>query len=248
MNDSTSRMFALVGVLVGVWVVTYWLYEPKPRITRDQVSPTPLANTVSTPISSNEYTGIPQPRTLEPLPEQPAPVVQPQAATPPPEPQPVRTEFRTRVVAPQFREIIAQKGDTSWERIAKRELGDAKLWSAVAKANSFLTSDRIKPGKTIIKIPLDIDNLQGKFVQVEVPVPTPRQFPVAAPGDASPPAGQTYVVQADDTLWSIAKKFYSRGAAWRTIYDANKSVIKDPDRPPVGKSITIPPAPLAAAE
>lgn len=37
---------------------------------------------------------------------------------------------------------------------------------------------------------------------------------------------QTYTVKKGDCLWNIAKKYYSNGAKWKTIYDANKSVIE----------------------
>jgi nucleoid-associated protein YgaU len=50
-------------------------------------------------------------------------------------------------------------------------------------------------------------------------------------------------VQADDTLWGIAKKVYGKGSLWRTIYDANRDKIKDPDRPTAGAVLTVPPKP-----
>lgn len=250
---STSRMFALMGVLVGVWVVAYWLYDPAPRITRDALPPVPLAQVALSPLIP--VAPAPTPRLEAPTSFQSSP---PSAdpirtdflsAEPAPQPSPPaapRTETRTRVVAPQFRETIVQKGDTSWQRIARRELGDDKLWQAVARANPYLTSDRLKPGMTVVRIPLDPSNLQGKTVEVEVPVAgTPA--PSAPPPSAPIVAGKTYTVQDGDTLWSIARQFYGKGALWEAIYNANRTVIKDSNRPPTGKTIVIPTQPAAAA-
>ena len=36
----------------------------------------------------------------------------------------------------------------------------------------------------------------------------------------------TYTVKPGDCLWKIAKKFYNNGAKWKTIYNANKTVIE----------------------
>lgn len=35
-----------------------------------------------------------------------------------------------------------------------------------------------------------------------------------------------YTVKSGDCLWNIAKKFYGSGAKWKTIYNANKTVIE----------------------
>jgi nucleoid-associated protein YgaU len=40
--------------------------------------------------------------------------------------------------------------------------------------------------------------------------------------------GKTYTVQAGDSLWSIAQKFYGTGSKWGELYELNKDIIKDP--------------------
>lgn len=45
--------------------------------------------------------------------------------------------------------------------------------------------------------------------------------------DAPAAAVQEYTVQAGDSLWGIADKFYKAGAKWNKIYEANKDVIGD---------------------
>lgn len=39
-------------------------------------------------------------------------------------------------------------------------------------------------------------------------------------------ATKSYTVKKGDCLWNIAKKYYGNGAKWKTIYNANKSVIE----------------------
>ncbi len=36
----------------------------------------------------------------------------------------------------------------------------------------------------------------------------------------------SYVVKSGDTLWAIAKKYLGNGGKWKTIYNANKSIIE----------------------
>lgn len=54
------------------------------------------------------------------------------------------------------------------------------------------------------------------------------------------PTAQTYTVKHGDTLWSIAKTYYGNGAAYATIYEANKTVIQNPNRIFAGQVLTIP--------
>ncbi len=50
----------------------------------------------------------------------------------------------------------------------------------------------------------------------------------------------TYVVEKDDTLQKIAKKFYDSFGKWPKIYEANKAVIKNPDFVKPGTTLKIP--------
>lgn len=54
------------------------------------------------------------------------------------------------------------------------------------------------------------------------------------------PTAQTYTVKHGDTLWSIAKTYYGNGAAYATIYEANKTVIQNPNRIFAGQVLTLP--------
>jgi nucleoid-associated protein YgaU len=60
---------------------------------------------------------------------------------------------------------------------------------------------------------------------------------------AVPAAGdytQTHVVVAGDTLGKIAKKYYGDSALYTTIFDANKDVLKDPNKIFPGQKLRIP--------
>lgn len=237
MTDTPSRLFGLLLVMVAIWIAVYWLWEPSSRTVVTDTRPP--AGTLVSP--------RPQPAQLppEPAPEQPRPDLLPLPIAPPvaeptpapaPEPKPA-TRKVAKVIKPEFREYTVQSGDISWERIAARKevYGDRRLWKAVAQANPLTTSDRLRPGVKL-KIAVDPENIQeGKTVWVDEPVAPAR------PGSAPAKAEITYEIKGDDTLWSIARQFYGSGAKWRAIYDANRDVIRNPDRPPTGATIRIPP-------
>lgn len=68
--------------------------------------------------------------------------------------------------------------------------------------------------------------------------------PVSA-GDApvgKPAAPRTYTVAAGDSLSKIAKKLYGDGNKWQRIFEANRDIIKDPDRIKPGQVLKIPDA------
>ncbi len=60
------------------------------------------------------------------------------------------------------------------------------------------------------------------------------------PGLSQKAGGQSYVVRQGDTLVSISRKFYKTPARWKTILDANRKNIDDPERLKIGQAITIP--------
>lgn len=51
---------------------------------------------------------------------------------------------------------------------------------------------------------------------------------------------KAYIIKSGDTLWDISKKYYGTGAKWKTIADANKKVIANPNKLTIGKKIIIP--------
>ena len=53
-------------------------------------------------------------------------------------------------------------------------------------------------------------------------------------------AGQTYVVQSGDTLFSISRKFYKSPKRWKAILEANKKNIRNPKDLTIGQTLIIP--------
>jgi nucleoid-associated protein YgaU len=51
---------------------------------------------------------------------------------------------------------------------------------------------------------------------------------------------KTYVVEKNDTLWKISKKFYQDGRKWKKIKAANSDVLKGSDKVLPGMSLRIP--------
>ena len=54
------------------------------------------------------------------------------------------------------------------------------------------------------------------------------------------PSEKTYEVQAGDTLSKIAKREYGNANAWNRIFEANKDILKDPNKIFPGQKLKIP--------
>jgi nucleoid-associated protein YgaU len=59
-------------------------------------------------------------------------------------------------------------------------------------------------------------------------------------GSSSTASEKSYEVKAGDTLSKIAKQEYGDANLWRRIYDANKDILKDPDKIYPGQTLKIP--------
>lgn len=68
------------------------------------------------------------------------------------------------------------------------------------------------------------------------------QFPVGGSITVGPQAFDAYVVQKGDTLWSISAKpeVYGKATRWRTIFDANRELLGNPDAVKAGMTLKIP--------
>lgn len=73
-------------------------------------------------------------------------------------------------------------------------------------------------------------------IEKEKPVATPAPTPSPAPAVTK----KTYTIVSGDTLWGIAKRYYGNGALYTKIYEANKSIIKNPNLIYPGQKVVIP--------
>ena len=60
-------------------------------------------------------------------------------------------------------------------------------------------------------------------------------------GGSSSTATKTYVVVKGDSLSKIAKREYGNAREWNRIFEANKDILKDPDKIYPGQELKIPP-------
>jgi len=64
--------------------------------------------------------------------------------------------------------------------------------------------------------------------------------PAATQPTSTIDSGRTYIVVKGDSLSKIAKREYGDANKWRTIYEANKDLINDPDLIYPGQELKIP--------
>jgi nucleoid-associated protein YgaU len=62
-----------------------------------------------------------------------------------------------------------------------------------------------------------------------------------APKPAPAPKAEVYTVVKGDNLSKIAKHFYGDANQWKRIFEANRDVLKDPDKILPGQKLQIPP-------
>jgi nucleoid-associated protein YgaU len=60
-------------------------------------------------------------------------------------------------------------------------------------------------------------------------------------GGSSSTATRIYTVVSGDSLSKIAKREYGDANAWPRIFEANKDILKDPDKIQPGQKLKIPP-------
>lgn len=63
---------------------------------------------------------------------------------------------------------------------------------------------------------------------------------VQSGSSSTAPSEKTYVVKSGDSLSKIAKQEYGNANEWNRIFEANKDVLKDPDKIYPGQTLKIP--------
>lgn len=231
MNEhGAPRLAGLIALCAVVWVLAYWLTPASrtPAITVDSSSSESRqpAAPVADPAPVREAasgSGVFDPIFVDRgEPDDPVVVeVDPEDVPEPPAGGVEPPEWFIHTVAP---------GGETLEDIALRYFGKRGAWRAIARMNGGTADpNRIRPGQRL-KIPTDIENVQG--------LPADDDAPPAEPE----PAYTEYIVSRNDTLWDIAKALYGNGARWTIIRDANRELVgNEGERLREGMTLRIPP-------
>jgi nucleoid-associated protein YgaU len=85
------------------------------------------------------------------------------------------------------------------------------------------------------KCPVTMENEEGAMEEMAAVPSAVSPEPAVASGELV-----TYTVAANDTLQKISMKFYGTTKKWKVIFEANKDVLKSPDKIYAGQVIKIP--------
>ena len=102
-----------------------------------------------------------------------------------------------------------KRGESLW-KIAVVKYGRGERWVEIAKANNLKNPSMVVVGQKLVLPQLERQN--------EV---------------------KEYVVKKGDYLSKISKEVYNSGAKWTTIWEANRSLIRDPNKIEVGMRLVI---------
>lgn len=228
-----ARLVVAFAALVVLWIVVYWVWEPRSAGVSFARDPGPAAQEPELPFAGEGIQTSGAPRAAAPA--RPSSDVGTDAGSES-KPDPTGTgETRASqepqrvpagVIAPEFRDYVVREKDT-FAVIARRIYGDASRAGAIARANPFKDPTRLRPGQ-IIRVPVDPENVQG----------IPLAEGVGAEADA-----REYVVQKGDTLGSIARAHYGSIRYADSIFEANRDVLKSRNSIRVGQKLVLPPHP-----
>lgn len=147
---------------------------------------------------------------------------------------PVTPTAASTAPAPVPKELwhTVQKGETL-SGISRKYYNTVSCWKSILEANKNLISDpkKLRVGMRIVIPPRSaVTSTQTHHAAVMV------QLSAAAPSSDA----KTYVAMKGDTLYSIAKKFYNDGSAWKKLLKANADKLKDPKDLREGMSLVVP--------
>ncbi len=156
-----------------------------------------------------------------------SPVLSSQADGPAPPPAshaPQEVEQLTVGVAPPLadqtkpsRDYAVVAGDELWG-VAERELGNGADWRIIVASNPGMTASTVLTPGEIIQLPA----------------------PAGPSSQAQPAEAALVIVERDDTLWDLAEEHLGDAYRWPEIFDANRSVVADPDQIDIGWQLSLP--------
>ena len=143
--------------------------------------------------------------------------------------------------APRLAETPLGTEEKRWEGYIKKSYPAWKRPQTVPPAN---TKGKIESPATEI-IPAELDALPTvkKEAVIKDAVVKGKDEKVLSDTVTAVDAKEkfkTYVVQKNDTLWSISKKLYQDGTKWKKIKAANMDILKDSNKVLPGMTLRIP--------
>jgi nucleoid-associated protein YgaU len=124
-------------------------------------------------------------------------------------------------------------------RLVLQDDGNLVLYSADGVAWASNTAGDVPPPPAAEPAPEPTPEAAPDSGSEAAAAPVSEEPPEAAPEPApEPPAAPSYTVEAGDTLWGIAERFYGDGSKYQAIADA--SSIENPDLIYPGQVLTIP--------
>jgi len=131
-------------------------------------------------------------------------------------------------------------GDT-FSTIAFKVLGDRNEWKQIAEANKDVDPRKLTLGMQILVPARGAEKAAiAKTPASGEPAAAPAPVPPLLATNTAPPGGKRYVTKKGDTLYGIAKREMNDGAKWRSIYEANRTVLPSEKVVPVGLTLEIP--------
>ncbi len=109
---------------------------------------------------------------------------------------------------------------------------------ARTKRVATLTAGNNQGVKSVNADGLTVKAAPAAAAPAEAESPAETTAPAAAADEEEP--GEYYTIQSGDTLSGIAKKYLGNAMAYTKIFEANREVIKDPNKIYPGQKIFIP--------
>ncbi len=128
----------------------------------------------------------------------------------------------------------------SLRKIANKYYGDESKWLLIFNANQNKIQDRnsLRIGTELI-IPEEKIVSQKSKGEIRTETTTPALSQVVEMKGATSSV-KKHTVQAGDTLYTLAVKYYKDGTRWNKIFDANKKNLKGKKSLKVGQELVIP--------
>src|SRR5436190_22490849 len=125
---------------------------------------------------------------------------------------------------------------------------NAAVWSTAEQQQVQLTHVQIQDNKLLIQGVAPSDQAKNNvWDQIKAVNPNWAQelivdirVDATAQAATSGNAQRTYTVQSGDTLSKISKQFYGNANEYTKIFEANRDVLKDPDKISSGQTLKIP--------